>query len=517
MANKALFGFLRGARRAETQNHAGGAAYKRSDEQALAQLAATGCLNQTFYLDAETQLETLFDLGHKVEPDFLAKTALWARQEGYMKDMPALLMAILSTREPDLLSRAFPHVIDNGRMIRNFVQIIRSGAVGRTSLGSRPKRLIQAWLNQASDQALLAASVGQSPSLADIIRMTHPKPASAERAAFFAWLVGKPCDVAKLPMAVQDFLAFKKDPKGSPIPDVPFQMLTALPLTDRHWAKIAERGGWHMLRMNLNTLQRNGVFKLTATTRRLADRLSNANEIARARVFPYQLMAAWMHAHPDLPESIRTALQDAMEISVGNVPKVKGVVAVCPDVSGSMTMSVSGWRRGATSKIRCVDVAGLMAASVLRANPDAFVLPFEHDVVKVRLNPRDTVLTNAHKLAAVGGGGTSCSAPLAKLNAMRQPVDMVILISDNESWADRGAHWGTPLMREWMRLKSRNPDAKLVCLDITPNTTTPAHERPDVLNIGGFSDRVFDLIAAFSEDRLNAEHWVGAIKRRRLD
>jgi 60 kDa SS-A/Ro ribonucleoprotein len=29
-------------------------------------------------------------------------------------------------------------VIDNGRMLRNFVQIMRSGAVGRTSLGTRP-------------------------------------------------------------------------------------------------------------------------------------------------------------------------------------------------------------------------------------------------------------------------------------------------------------------------------------------------------------------------------------------
>ena len=37
-------------------------------------------------------------------------------------------------------------VIDNGKMLRTFIQIVRSGAVGRKSLGTRPKRLVQRWL-----------------------------------------------------------------------------------------------------------------------------------------------------------------------------------------------------------------------------------------------------------------------------------------------------------------------------------------------------------------------------------
>ena len=105
-----------------------------------------------------------------------------------MKDMPALLLAALSARDPVLLTRAFPRVVDNGRMLRTFVQIMRSGAAGRKSLGSRPKALVQAWLNQATDAQILRAAVGQQPSLADVIKMVHPKPSSAERAALFAYL-----------------------------------------------------------------------------------------------------------------------------------------------------------------------------------------------------------------------------------------------------------------------------------------------------------------------------------------
>ena len=84
-----------------------------------------------------------------------------------------------------------------------------------------------------------------------------------------------------------------------------------------------------------------------------------------------------------------------------------------------MSSPVTGHRVGATTAVRCIDVAALVAASILRQNPQAEVMPFESDVVKVRLNARDSVMTNAQKLAAIGGGGTNCSAPLAWLNQNR--------------------------------------------------------------------------------------------------
>jgi 60 kDa SS-A/Ro ribonucleoprotein len=67
-------------------------------------------------------------------------------------------------------------------------------------------------------------------------------------------------------------------------------------------------------------------------------------------------------------------------------------------------------------------------------------------------------------------------------------------------------------MTEWNRFKSRNPQARLVCIDIQPYGTTQAAERDDILNIGGFSDQVFETIAEFGAGRLAAEHWVSVIE-----
>jgi hypothetical protein len=133
--------------------------------------------------------------------------------------------------------------------------------VGRKSLGTRPKRLVQGWIERASAMDLLRASVGSAPSLADVIRMVHPRPVDAARAALYAYLIGKPYDVALLPAEIQAFEAFKRDPSGDP-PDVPFLLLTALPLTAEQWGAIALRCSWQSLRMNLATLARHGVFAL---------------------------------------------------------------------------------------------------------------------------------------------------------------------------------------------------------------------------------------------------------------
>ena len=72
--------------------------------------------------------------------------------------------------------------------------------------------------------------------------------------------------------------------------------------------------------------------------------------IARARVLPYQLLTAYQATSNQMPFEIREALQDAMETAVQNVPAIQGKVVVCPDVSGSMHSSVTGYRGSANQQ-----------------------------------------------------------------------------------------------------------------------------------------------------------------------
>ena len=518
MANTTLFQSIKNCfTKTDTHNEAGGIAYTLTPKQQLAQLAATGCLNNTYYADAQSQLDQVLKLAESLDAEFIAKTAVYARQKGFMKDMPALLLAVLAQKDVNMLARVFDQVADNGKMLRNFAQIIRSGAVGRKSFGNRPKKLMQTWLLTATEKQLLNAAVGNLPSLADVVKMVHPKPREAWRAAWFAWLIGKPYDREALPPITRAFEDYKQSRQGA-LPDVPFQMLTALELNSGDWAQIARNGSWQQVRQNLNTFLRHDVFAKSKNIKMVAEKLRDQTAIRRARVLPYQLLTAYQATSEQMPSEIREALQDAMETAVQNVPAIRGKVVVCPDVSGSMHSPATGYRGSATSKTRCIDIAALVSAAMLRTNPKARVIPFEQITVNVQLNPRDSIMTNAQKLANIGGGGTACSAPLALLNREKADVDLVVIVSDNESWADCGQHWSgkTGLMKEWDILKQRCSEAKLVCLDIQPYTTAQAQNRRDILNIGGFSDQVFTLIGSFAEQGMGTDFWVEEIEKTEL-
>ena len=125
-------------------------------------------------------------------------------------------------------------------------------------------------------------------------------------------------------------------------------------------------------------------------------------------------------------------------------------------------------------------------------------------------------MTNANRIARKMGGGTAVSAPLVEWNSRQEKSDLVILISDQESWVDTSPHTGqyqtTALVNQWDLFRRRNPRAKLVCIDLAPYTTTQAPTVPDtILNVGGFSDAVFDVIRSFLRPE-GVSEWVAEIE-----
>ena len=205
---------------------------------------------------------------------------------------------------------------------------------------------------------------------------------------------------------------------------------------------------------------------------------------------------------------MRSALHDALEIATANVPAMAKKVAIAIDVSGSMASPLTGVRKGATSQVRCVDAAALFAAAIVRKNPSASVLAFSHEARRVALEPKDTIATNSTRISSLLGGGTSVSSALGLLNAEREAPDLVVIFSDNQSWVDTRTSGATALLEEWSRLKRANRSARLVLVDLQPYTTTQALDRADVMNVGGFSDSVFTLIAEFGSGRVD-----GLVKR----
>jgi 60 kDa SS-A/Ro ribonucleoprotein len=165
-----------------------------------------------------------------------------------------------------------------------------------------------------------------------------------------------------------------------------------------------------------------------------------------------------------------------------------------------MQSPVTGNRGSVTTKTSCVQVAALVAACIARKNSNTRVLLFDTDVYPMNFNERDSIVSNA-RLFNRSGGGTDCSSALRFVNQNNLKAGLVIYVSDNESWADTGYFRGTGVTEEWNKFKGKNTNAKLVLIDLIPNTTTQANDKKDVLNVGGFSDSVFTVIQNFLSDK----------------
>jgi len=493
------------------KNTAGLPTFERSGEEALATLALTSTFNGTYYSSEADQVNKTMELVSTCDPNFVAQVAFHAYAER-RKDFPVFLCAWLSGQKvPLLFKRVFREIMHNATMIRKFVQIIRSGVVGRKSLGTLPKREVGRWLNERYSDTLLRELVGTNPTMRALIKLAHPKPKDAQRSQIFRYLCGYTYDLAALPELYQAFEAFKKAPEGKPVPPVDFRQLSALKLTLKQKKEIFHNGGFTFLRMNLNTAQRWGVMDDPGMVAYIASVLSDAEVVRKVGVYPYQLYTTYQAIKKagETPEIIKTALKDALDASLQNIPHFEGrKLLICPDVSGSMHCPVSGHREGATTVTSCHEAAALVAAALLRKNPSARIMPFSDEVVDVDPSTflGKSVFDVTAALSAIPSGRTRCAAPLDKARATKdneELPDLIIFLSDYESNIVVGdttlqGMKRTETLSAFLKLKARNPKAQMVCIDMTVPT---AQECPSyagtILNLAGWSDSMFDLIHGF--------------------
>lgn len=552
MVNKTLFSGATGARKApvaDTVNAAGGSAYSRSPEAQLAQLAVTGTFNDTFYETGSDQLKQVQELIGKTDPLFVAKTAIYARERGRMKDMPAYLVAALSQKNPEQFEAVFDRVINDGKMLRNVVQMLISPQF-KDRISGRVQRNIQRWFRNRTAIQIFHASIGQDPSLADVIRLAHPKPVDAMgrfdavKDAVFAYLTN-PDDKrntekwALLPEEIQQFEAFKSD-STLPVPNITFQRLSALKLTDDHWKQIARQMTLRQTLLNLNTMARHHVFDDKDMVELIAARIDDRAAVTdpKQKFLPFAILSAYKYTggetqsiyrtvkvNPgEVPAKVRNAVQSALNYALSNVPSLGENAYVVIDVSGSMHSPVTGTRdKGATSVVQCIEAASLFAAATFATNEDAKVIAFANDAKWVGgLNSKDSFNTNMGKIIAANGGGTNMEAAMQLIKTSGKPVGTIVFFTDMQTWIESGKRstsiygdqGATAMAKTWREIKKAHPKARLVLVNLQPNGTTQIDEKaPDVLHVGGFSDTMFEIIAEFAEGKWGDDHWLNVINR----
>ena len=188
------------------------------------------------------------------------------------------------------------------------------------------------------------------------------------------------------------------------------------------------------------------------------------------------------------------SLEEAVRHSAGNIAgfdKDTRVLLAC-DTSGSMFQSVSQ-----NSSVMCYYI-GILLSMLMKNRCKSAVTGMFGNIWKTFDTPSDNVLQNTVDMISRAGevgystNGYKVIDWLIKENRM---MDKVMLFTDCQLW--NSEYNDANIADSWDRYKAIAPDARLYIFDLAGyGQSSVSMKRDDVFCIAGWSDKVFDILAA---------------------
>jgi hypothetical protein len=185
--------------------------------------------------------------------------------------------------------------------------------------------------------------------------------------------------------------------------------------------------GYMALLRNLRNFDTAGVPDGVAAG--VAARLADPAQVAASRQLPMRFLSAFRAA-----ASLRWAwaLEQALNLSLANVPALSGRTLVLVDRSGSMFGPMSH-----RSTLTRADAAAVFGSALALRASDADLVQFGTDSAPVRFDAGESVLRVVDRFGELGGTNTA-----AAVRRHYRRHDRVIIVSDEQAWA--GWHGSDP-------------------------------------------------------------------------
>ncbi len=463
----------------KTRNFAGGHAFVQTPQIQLVSILLTSFAQDQFYRTATSTFDDIIKLLPMVDAQFAAKAAVFARNEYGMRSITHVLAAELAAHASGQpWSKSF-----YDRIVRRPDDMLEIAAYyfgkgGKTLPNAMKKGFASAFARFDAYQLARYRGEQKAVKLVDLVNLVRPVPNERNALALKQLVQGELKSQAtweaKLSKAGQ--MAETDGEKGE--------------LKAAVWVELLQDGklGYPALLRNL----RNIAEQAPDMTGEVVRQLTNRARIRQSMVLPFQFLSA-IDAINDLntgnKRAILHALNQALELSLDNVPRFEGRTLVVLDDSGSMT----GGRRVYASRTP-IQIGALFAAALFKAN-DADLMRFSDDASYVRENPSDSLSGIADRLVKnARSAGTNFHAVFLALN---KQYDRIIILSDMQGWMQGGAP--TTSFTEYRRKHAANPF--VFSFDLQGYGSLQFPEQ-NVFAVAGFSDKVFDIMQLLETDRL---------------
>lgn len=505
----------------KTVNKAGGEAYSQSAELEMVSILLTSFVEDSYYEKAGQNLDRLKAVIGKVNPLFAAKAAVYARKEFGMRSITHVLASELAKRvsgEP--WAKKFYYTLVNrpDDMIETIAYYFKQG--NKTLSKSMQKGFAEAFSNFDAYQLAKYKMGTKSISLVDVVNLVHPVPCErngyveVSKSDYLSLLQGKlkglsrknvernSKKIEKVKESIESITKSEKDTvRISALEALMSGLLKNTETTEAKMSLVGQKASsekeksemktkvWEsqlnsgkMPYFNLLRNLRNIIQEAPLQVDKACELLTNEKSIKKSLVLPFRYDTAIqeIEAMSSSKETMKVivALNKAVDISCSNVPKFDGDTLVVLDVSASM--------EGKPSKI-----GALFSAILVKSNYADFVT-FDNYARYCKINPADSTLSVA-KSMRFNGGGTNLSSVFDVIN---KKYDRIIILSDQQNWIGRDCP-----DREFKTYKTKfgcNP--YIYSFDLKGYGTMQFPESK-VYAIAGFSEKVFDVMKTFEEDK----------------
>jgi hypothetical protein len=205
------------------------------------------------------------------------------------------------------------------------------------------------------------------------------------------------------------------------------------PMDAAAWESAIPSMGYMALLRNLRNFDQAGIGK--AARREVEDRLTDPEQVATSRQLPMRFLSAYRATRDSgTVTAWGPVIEEALNLSLANVPTLAGRTLVLVDLSGSMSHSNLSDKSG----LRYVDAAAVFGAAIAKRN-DADLYGFDHRLIEFTVKSTDSLLPLAHGIANQGGGGT---ATAAAIQASYKGHDRIIIVTDEQTGSGDGWYGG---------------------------------------------------------------------------
>jgi 60 kDa SS-A/Ro ribonucleoprotein len=478
-------------------NYQGARAYTLTPETELYAAVATTGLNDTFYEKTDKRILRIQELMQKTNPEYNAKLAVYARTEMYLRSVPMVLaveMARTNQGNP-IVSKVVNGVVKRADEITELLAYYqrandRMGTKKLNKLSKQVQKGLSVAFNRFDEYQFAKYNRDTEVKLRDALFLVHPRAKDDAQQAIFDKIAANELatpytwETELSALGQQEYAGMQEK---------------ALAVKAK-WEELIDSGkiGYMAMMRNLcNMLQANVSPEYM---QKVCAMLANEKGVINAKQLPFRFLAAYREVKVQksgCTAMVLTALEDAIAISAKNIRGFDvntGVVIAC-DVSGSMQKPIS-----AKSRVLLYDI-GLVLGMLMQSRCKRVVTGMFGNDWKVINMPGRNVLANVqeyYKREGEVGYATNGYKVIDDLVRRKVVIDKVMLFTDCQLWNSKNG--GALLTKSWKAYKALAPGARLYLFDLAGLSTTPiSMEADDVFLIAGWSDKVFDVLAAIED------------------